>query len=238
MNSCYSYSFEEAKWTKADELMLTREGARSILLDDGSLWVTGGRAGTALQSTTEVFREDSLTQGRSLPYRTAFHCLVSLNETHAFVGGGYSEGPFEEDARGFVIDKATTSWTGVGSLESRRHGHVCAVIDDPPRVVVAGGFTYDDKVRLYDLTTEILDLETLTWSAGPETPGGRRLSSSVSVPFGDSFVVVGGDTFDSQRRVHQFDPVNMTWIKREETLQNDRSNHAAFIVPNSICQRE
>ena len=64
---CYSYSFEDAEWSKADSLMLTREGARSISLEDGSLWVTGGRSGTGLQSTTEVFSQGSLTQGRSLP---------------------------------------------------------------------------------------------------------------------------------------------------------------------------
>ena len=53
-------------------------------------------------------------------------------------------------------------------MKTRRMDHGCSVINDST-VIVAGGQTYDHSNLS---STEYLDLTSLTWSPGPELPGG------------------------------------------------------------------
>ncbi len=60
--------------------------------------------------------------------------------------------------------------------------------DGSSYVVFGGGVTSPDYSS--DRSTEILELGSLTWRAGPEAPHG--LVGAASLPYGKSFVTVGG----------------------------------------------
>ena len=84
--------------------------------------------------------------------------------------------------------------------------------------VVAGGRN--------DATSEILDLDTLTWRTGPSFP--QVVDKSYGAQFGNTFVVVyeGG--------ILEFDPENEAWINGPETLDTFRSEPAAIFVRDNI----
>ena len=64
--------------------------------------------------------------------------------------------------------------------------------------------------------TEILNLDTLTWSQGPDLPEGKYLLNGVSVPFRDSFVVFGDEGLGTD--IFEWSHEAMDWVKREEEL--------------------
>ena len=84
--------------------------------------------------------------------------------------------------------------------------------------VVAGGEE--------DFTSEILDLDTLTWRDGPRFP--RIVDGSYGAQFGDTFVVVYSSV------ILEFDPENEAWITRPETLDPPRYDMTAVFVKDKI----
>ena len=164
---CRYYSFEQGQWQQEVSLSTIRNGATSLPLADGTLWITGGRAGVVDQESTEIYRDGAFAPGPDLFLPRTSHCLVRLNDTHSFLAGGLKDrtnpSPFAR-----IFNWQTRQWTSAGSLRIGRENHACALIDNPPRVIVIGGRGEDGHTD----TIEVLDLETMTWGMGPKTPGG------------------------------------------------------------------
>ena len=99
------------------------------------------------------------------------------------------------------------------------------------KLVITGGEIDSSLIRL----TEELDLQTMEWSTGQDLP--MFLSQSDSVPFGRSFLVVGGkaNLDDNRRKEFIYEYVRETneWLTRAETFSAGRSDGAAFMVPDS-----
>ena len=77
-------------------------------------------------------------------------------------------------------------------------------------------------------------MDTLQWSAGPNLP--RKCAYGVSVPFEDTFLVVGGYSSVSLDQILQFDQETETWITRTEKLATGRHYFAAFMVPDNAVK--
>ena len=89
-------------------------------------------------------------------------------------------------------------------------------------------------------STEVLNLDDTQqgWVRGPDLP--TTLYLGASVPFGDTFLIVGG----RDKIVHsmemdtifQFDGESFNWIQREEKLVMPRYGFAAFLVPQQVAR--
>ena len=99
-------------------------------------------------------------------------------------------------------------------------------------LVVAGG-----KVShtVYLASTEILDLETNTWSTGPDLP--EAMGYGNTVQYKNTFIIVGGYRKDSDgsehysRPIYRFNPENHEWEELGHGLTNwARAGSASFLV--------
>ena len=86
-----------------------------------------------------------------------------------------------------------------------------------------------------------MDLETLEWNSVTTTSSlPLELMSAISVPFRNSFVVVGGFDVDApsyhSTAIYEFDPDALEWITRSETLKTGRFKTAAFFVPDDAVK--
>ena len=102
--------------------------------------------------------------------------------------------------------------------------------DGSEHIVVAGG--YDGS--FYSDVTEIFHLQTQTWSTGDNLP--VEIRDGASVPFEDSFLIVGGYSSNGGGyldTIHYFNPLLQKWETRDETMKDGRYLLAAFMVPNS-----
>ena len=68
-----------------------RKWSSSAVLDDDTLWITGGHDDSAFLLTTEFIRADgSSVPGPDLPDEFGRHCVTRVNETHVILTGGYN----------------------------------------------------------------------------------------------------------------------------------------------------
>ena len=225
-SSCASYSFQEAKWDAEYQLSTYRDGLRVVPINETAGWITGGK----LRSSTEVLVSGKLTPGPELPQSLHFHCILRVNETHLFLAGGRDYEDTLSDA--YLFDWPNQELQKMPGMAVNRDLHACALLNKPPWGIVMGGVNY--TVQRHK-TSEIFDLATESWSQGPNMPNGTELFGMQVVEYLDSFILVGGCPDSGSRDVYQFNPDNLEWIKRRETLASPRCDHVAFIIPNDAC---
>ena len=75
-------------------------------------------------------------------------------------------------------------------------------------------------------TSEILDLDTLTWRDGP--PFSSIVDRSSSTQYGNTLVVVAANG------IYEFDPEHEAWITLDETLDPARSEVVPIFVSDRI----
>ena len=98
-------------------------------------------------------------------------------------------------------------------------------------LVVTGG--WDGTAHI--TSTELLDLDSMQWSNGPELPYG--IFDAVAVPYKNTFLIVGGREASGNNNYYhntilEFDAGTGDWITRSEQMSQERGIMAAFLVPD------
>ena len=165
-----------------------------------------------------------------LPVAVREHCLTSLNKTHVLLTGGYTEsGP--SSAAYIYSDK--TGFTRIENMKTARMDHGCSVINDSTVLVAGGSYITGSSIS----STEYLDLTSLTWSPGPELPGGvwpaQILEPEVLGPQIGGHLLIGGN------KIFKLEKESLAqtrhWTQSTE-FNSTRSWAGAFVVNrNLIC---
>ena len=109
------------------------------------------------------------------------HCLLKINDTHLFMAGGADNE--QRNANAYLLNIDAWVWTELPMMGWPRTGHGCALFDSN-KVIVVGGF----PAFVFRPRSDILSLDTLTWSAGPFDP---TIYNKVSlIPYADSLLTV------------------------------------------------
>ena len=143
VDECYSLTSEKA--TLVTYMSVGRWYAASIVINDDTLWVTGGYAGGyddgGILASSEYVRMSGTMSGSDLPIALARHVMVAINNTCTMVIGGYSE---SYTASTFYYDHNEGEWTTGPSLMEARDGHAAGIVTDEVTdenfVAVTGGF--------------------------------------------------------------------------------------------------
>ena len=176
---------------------------------------------TQLQGQYQQLEEvgPSTTAGiPSLMYMFVLFCAASaVDEGGPRPGGG-------RDGDAYIFD-----WASETFMETSYPGRVfdggasCGFAKNlagQEMIVIAGG---DDL----DMDTLIYDIESDSWSEADNLPW--DLSRGTAVPYGDTFLIVGGQTTNGfANGILEFDPESFGWIARPERM--DFSRFAAFAV--------
>ena len=95
------------------------------------------------------------------------------------------------------------------------------------------------------MSTDILDMATLTWSRGADLPGVTYYTGARTVAYGDSFLLVGGKTYkptkdengrlgggpDFVTGVLEYGVESGEWIARDENLVLGREDLVVIPMP-------
>ena len=154
VDECYSLTSEKAKLVT--HMSVARYGAASIVLNDNTLWVTGGVNPVRLAST-EYVKETGTMVGPDLPMVLYYHAMVAINSTFSMVIGGYSNG--SSYASTFFFDHNEDKWINGPSLMQVRSSHAAGIVTDEVTdehfVAVTGG-SYSSEPIFYLDSSEIL----------------------------------------------------------------------------------
>ena len=155
-DKCYSLTSEET--TLVTHMSVERLSAASIVINDNSLWVTGGQLynGASLASTEYVTVTGTML-GPDLPIVLKYHAMVAINSTCSMVIGGLSYSSVFY-ATTFFYDHSEGEWIIGPSLLQERFFHAAGIVTDEVTwehfVAVTGG--YDTNGYGYFDSTEIL----------------------------------------------------------------------------------
>jgi hypothetical protein len=139
---CYSLTSEKA--TLVTHMSVGRWEAASIVINDNTLWVTGGFGGGYILASTEYVTVTGTMPGPDLPMGLIYHATVAINSTCSMVIGGYSKG-----YSAFFYDHNEKEWiTGPILIQARQY-HAAGIVTDEGTgehfVAVTGGYYYGDS---------------------------------------------------------------------------------------------
>ena len=191
-----------------------RNQAAFVELSDGTFWIFSGQD-TADHYTSEYYSNGIFNPGPDLPTRgfNDYPCAARINDSLIY---------FNNDI-GMLFNVDEGTFTDTNQRVPRRvDGASCGAAKTPSGddiVIVAGG--YETKVG-YVNTTQVLDVASGNWTElGPALPSRANYQGRV-LQTETSFLIVGGydgsGSAGYMDTVLEFDPVNMAWIEREETL--------------------
>src|ERR1051326_7110093 len=137
-----------------------RQNHTATLLPNGQVLVAGGRDGTNILASAELFDPASGTWSltSSMGFQRAWHAATLLQSGKVLVTGGYDAS--NALATEEVYDPATGLWSPIAPMATKRSGGHTATLLPSGQVLVAGGADGTDDVS----TAELYDPVSGTWS--------------------------------------------------------------------------
>ena len=141
-DECYSFTSQKA--TLVTHMSVGRRQSASVVLNDDTLWVTGGYNSGVFFASTENVKVDGTMPGPVLPMPIAGHAMVAINSTVSMVIGGYNENYSASST--FYYDHIEGEWIYGPSLMQARFSLAAGIVTDKVTnenfVAVTGGWNY------------------------------------------------------------------------------------------------
>ena len=151
-DECYSLNSKKA--TFVTYMSNKREDAASIVLNDNTLWVTGGHDWLGYSHTfasTEYITMSGTTSGPDLPMPLEQHAILAINSSCSMVIGGMNGDTFDVTST-FYYDHNNDVWTNGPNLNQARYDHAAGIVidefTDENYVAVTGGYEKDSTELL------------------------------------------------------------------------------------------
>ncbi len=170
--------------------------------------------------TSEFFDGEVFTPAPELPEGTYFHCTAEVEPGQVVVvGGGNSK------LRAYIIDVDTGDFTDLPSLPTSMYGAACGVVpaaNGGKDIVVLGG----SYVYIYYNALG-------AWHPGPPLPV-DQISYPAYLPYGDSFIVFGGNSAGGLDDVFLYNYVEKEWDKIAEMEVGRAFFGYAYVSKDSV----
>ena len=142
IDECYSLTSQ--KRPLVTHMSVARDLAVSIVLNDNTLWVTGGFGnGIGRLVSTEYVTISGTIPGPDLPMALTGHAMVTINSTCSMVIGGYGGSYFGVYASTFYYEHLEGDRINGPSLIQARRNHAAGIVTDEVtnenHVAVTGG---------------------------------------------------------------------------------------------------
>ena len=99
LQDCYDIRAQK----KLSDLILKREAAASVVLDQDTLWIVGGHDSDVDSNSSEFVRlEEPPIKGPNFPFTISCHTMVKVDENLIFVIGGIQEDCFTDKT--WIVD--------------------------------------------------------------------------------------------------------------------------------------
>ena len=136
------------------QLQEKRAGASSIVIDEDTLWITGGVNNDGHLKTTELVNLKTLSSipGPDLPIELAGHCMVKLNERTVIVIGGENDNGIVDKTFLYNIDNPQFEVRSGPTLNLPRDGPGCGAFDlnGKLHLVVASGAHANETTEIWN----------------------------------------------------------------------------------------
>jgi len=196
LDSMELLDLETCAFSLGPSMVTRRRGCACVMIDANRFVVVGGDNGTSPLDTTEIFDVATMAflSGPRMRSKRWGCAAAMLDKNRLLVAGGH-DGSNQLDTSE-VLNLTTMVFEDGPSMTTGRRGCAGALLpgraivlggDVPDRAIVLGGDDGHDDLN----TTEILDLSSMTFKAGPAMHL-QRCGCGATVLDSDRLLVVGG----------------------------------------------
>ena len=248
-SDCFAYDFENEIWLPKGSMGSPRGYAGAVMLNDSHWWITGGSESfRRYLNTTELYNiaEDSFSPYVELPTAIDEHIVLKIDDTHFFFCCGVVW-----FGRSFFFDLETETWTEAPESQYDHREGFAGMLTKLlfyafTNLFCLGLVTHSNGTKEIVITsshdsvtlekTEILNLDTMTWRAGPPLPTDDHTFDGSSLPYGNSFLAIGGYSldYDQSNEIWYFNPDSYTW-ELMATMAEEREHPTAILLPDNAC---
>jgi len=230
-SSCtVSSSPAKGDWRSHSTMTVKRDGHSGAVVGD-KIYLVAGSVDSSSRSTTEYWDGERWQEGPRLPHDVrAGSCTVVTSPTTILVTGGWEK---KDQKKVVELNISTGKSRYLPEMLHRRRDHGCTIVGR--KVVMAGGVDWTgvgDALK----TSEILDLDTETWSMAGDMTTKRSLPQMVTV--NGRVIILGGYiprplpwprslTLDT---VEELDMEQRTWRRLEVKMKTPRYRFAATVM--------
>eukprot|EP00095_Tigriopus_kingsejongensis_P007241 maker-scaffold435_size171904-snap-gene-0.24 protein:Tk07241 transcript:maker-scaffold435_size171904-snap-gene-0.24-mRNA-1 annotation:"hypothetical protein" len=192
----------------------------------------GGGSMSIIYPETFLVEAQGVFKGPDMPEARIGHCFIRINEHLVMLLGG-NDGSMPVTTV-HIYDFTSDVWTAQASLEQSRSWAFCGPVSDPDtgevqEIIVAGGSYRKEALN----SSEVFHLASGTWRQGPALS--HSLHSGASVPFEDSFLLVGGtDGYNPVDSIQTYDREEGEFVPLAATLSRPRQDHVAVLVDKAM----
>jgi len=221
------YQLKESAWVATTPLMVTRNQAASVMLQDGSVLVSGGDGSSSrlyahLQSSEVLTASAGWSAAIELPSAREGHCMLQLTTGQLFLHGGSDD----EDRFGDTfISTDMSTWVTKASSQDARSGHAC--VEHGGYIWLGGG-----SRPMWFGTTEKYDLSTNSWTSGPDLPNYGNYGNGEFITHDGKLMYAGGD---ENKNIYQLNTEQNGWIKIGE-MSMERLNFPMLVISENVCK--
>ena len=149
IDECYSLSNKKA--TFVTYMSVKRTDAASVVVNDDTLWITGGYDYPNTLASSEYIKMTGTRSGPDLPMALEGHTILAINSSCSMVIGGMNRDTFDITST-FYYDNNNDVWTNGPNLNQGRYDHASGMIIDEFTnenfVAVTGGGLGIDSTEL------------------------------------------------------------------------------------------
>ena len=214
-------------FTPTGSMIKGRQYPRAHLLEDGRVYVAGGREQLKYYKTTELWdpATGEWTEGPRMATDRFQHASLTLRDGRILLTGGQNK-LFALVPEAEVFDPVTGELSPAGSMSLGRSAHSATMLQDG-RVLVAGGGKGGEGTQeeTFD-TADIYDPETGEWSAAGTMSAGHADHTATLLNDGRVLIAGGRGKVDA---VDIFDPATGSWTAGT-SFAEWRAQHTATLL--------
>lgn len=182
-------------FSSTGSLLAARAGHVAVLLENGKVLIAGGLGpGWDFLSSGELYDPATgrFSSTGSMTVARESHVGVRLSDGRVLIVGGHGgrRADLTIHASAEIYDPATSRFTRVGDMRTRRHKHDAVLLPDGHVLVTAGSDERDDR-GMYD-SSELFDPRTATFATGPRMRLARHKHAGTSLVLPGGLVLIAG----------------------------------------------
>jgi len=194
-------------WTLTGSMNSPRLSHSSTTLLSGKVLAAGGRLGSTVWSSAEIYDMATATWSVTSSMNTAryVHTATLLNDGRVLVVGGIGTSGVSL-ASAEIYNPATGTWITTGSLSTARYNHAAVLLNDG-RVLVVGGVNGSTRLS----SVEIFDPASGTWTTANPLSTARQVHTATLLKDGRVLITGGEGISGYLNSAEIFDPVTGIW---------------------------
>ena len=211
-------------------LNLAREGHTATLLQNGKVFVAGGRNGTTIYNSAEIYDPSTGAWSATPNFTTARygHSAVLLRNGQVMLIGGQSTSALEAVE---IYDPVDNTWKStLSSKLNTARARFTATLLNTGRVLVAGGLNASGALR----SAELYDPVTRVWAPLSNLTDARAEHTATLLNDGRVLVAGGANGSTSVKTAELFEPSTNRWRRANDLLTPRRQHTATRLADGSV----